>query len=935
MRSAGARDHLISIALALLLALLTQRGKFLLNIDPLFPIAPEKQLSIYIDLIRTHDSIGYAHTDYHFIPLLAFEATLVKMLAPLGIGVAHIATQLIVLVLIYYVMSISSYLLFRSGIYRMPRTTAWILAITYIFNPVSITMTFYRFTGWTILYCLSPAVALLLARYYRSRSINPGKYGLALIALLNSPIATLLYSLGLVINIAFLVILVALFTINKISWSSIIKISVASIIIAISGTLYVFPQILMLSIISEAYEGGYSNIDQLLYASQYTSLLNIFRFLAHYVLWSADLYNYYFPYAWMSNELFSKIYQLASLLYAAIYSITILILSMDFRRSRRSIPIAILLLTIPLILKGAHDPFPQLGLALFGLNEIFFRHPYERLIFSFYWIWLFSLGILIEKGSAKTVRLLTSVLVALAALNFAPFILDVSHEFQRIPSSLVDTLYKIKLDIPECRGGRILVMPFDAISRETSYNISGIVVHPNENALEYAFLERFLKFPRTYVDGKILRELYSYMWNNDPYGFLLHARIYGFSCIFLEKFSSDILFVHHENRFVVRYSGEFVRIMEEKGLIKSAQDTELYTLYIIDWPPINNSYLLRPSFISNNASYTWQAIYIPSGGLYRIITASRFNGYAEITNDTHRILVPLNTIKDVDLSPAPYVIHIYIPDTTIYKAKFCNGKWEPVSNLYSVRKCVFGDSLEIYTETSDPTANDTIYGDSIYVSPNEYYILRVSIVGYNVISPHIEVEGMDYTGGRWIPIDRCPQRDEVMGSYLAQNFTCILKSPSWTNKMRILIKAGRSQGLYPAIVQFRSLEVERVRGEAYLLLFMSKHLQVWINSEKPLEITIFSTTRTNATFNIAYSELFRAKIDGTRAKVFNFNGYLAVEVPEGVHRVELDINWEVGYLLWIHIALVSIASLAITHSLFRGMQKYRDIDIGSGNKNSG
>lgn len=921
MGGAGARDHLISIALSLLLALLTQRGKFLLNIDPLFLIAPEKQLNVYIDLIRTHDSFGYVHTDYHFIPLLVFEAALVKMLTPLGIGVAHIAAQLIVLVLIYYVMSISSYLLFRSGIYTMPRTTAWILAITYIFNPVSITMVFYRFSGWTILYCLSPAVALLLARYYRSRSINPGKYGLALIALLNSPIATFLYSLGLVINIAFLVIIVALFTINKISWSSIIKILVASIIIAISGTIYVIPQILMLGTISEAYEGGYSNIDQLLYASQYTSILNIFRFLGYYGLWGANLYNYYFPYAWMSNELFFKIYQLASLFYAIIYSIIILNLSTGFRRSRRSIAIAILLLTIPLILKGAHDPFPQLGLALFRLNEIFFRHPYERLIFSFYWIWLFSLGIIVERGSAKTVRLLTSVLVALAALNFAPFILDVSHEFQRIPPSLVDMLYKIKLDIPECRDGRTLVMPFDAISRETSYNISGIVVHPNENALEYAFLEKFLKFPRTYADVKILQELYSYMWNNDPYGFLLQAKIYGFSCIFLEKFGSDILFIHHENRFVVRYSEEFIKIMEEKGLIKPEQNTDLYTIYIIYWPPINNSYLLRPSFISNNASYTWQAIYIPSDGLYRIVTASRLNGYAEITNETHRILLPLNTIKDVSLSPGPYLIHTYIPNTTIYKADFCNGKWDPASNLYSVRKCVFGNSLEIYTDTSDPSANDTIYGDTIYVSPNEYYVLRVSIVGYNAISPHIEVEGMDYTGGRWISIDRCPRRDEVTGSYLAQNFTCILKSPSWTNKMRILLKAGRSQGLYPAIVQFRGLEVEQVRGEAYILLFMSEHPQVRVNSEKPLEITVLSTTRTNVTFNIAYSELFRAKIDGTRAKIFNFDGYLAVEVPEGLHRVELDINWEVGYLLWIHIALVSIASLAITHSLFRGMQK--------------
>jgi len=551
------RSILIRLAAATAVTFVITRGLIQLHIDGWLHLSPCDAAKTYFYIWKEW-GLGYAHPDYHVLPLNAFGCLIYAAATPLGHATAVLLYQHIIYILTYFAATYSYDLFYEIANRR--RTPALVASLAYFLNPVAITMVHYRYTGWTALWALTPPILLLMLRF-----IKAPNWRLAVLTALaaNTPITAGLYSVGLYPQLLLETLVLYVFTRQAKPANYILFLSV----LTLAGSAYLAPQLLGVTQMAEAYESPAEHRQQLQHASQFLNLVNIAQLNAYYGIYGAAPESDYMPYLWRSNPALWISYRLSTL--AALSLFVYVVYKLGQRR--HTAPLA-LILALLFVMKGLTPPGEELFEALYALSPTFFRHPYDRLALA--WALLYITAAVKIGGRPATLALAAMALPNLTLLPYAV------HTYNTLPSSMLEEIAAPPLP-EDCARGRILIVPF-VIGGETTYNYSGWLLHPNENyPLRFAPLPHLkaASTPRDMAFAETLTDLLATRNHRDLAQLL---RLYGFTCIIYEKAASPHLLLIDVNKYLVSASPQLIDDLVKMKYITPTGNYKFYNVYVIN-----------------------------------------------------------------------------------------------------------------------------------------------------------------------------------------------------------------------------------------------------------------------------------------------------------------------------------------------------------------
>ncbi len=551
------RNILIRLAVATAITFAITRGLIQLHIDGWLHLSPCDAARTYYYTWKEW-GLGYAHPDYHVFPLNAFGCLIHAAAAPLGPAAATLLYQHLIYITTYFAATYS-YDLFHE-ITNRRRTPALVASLAYFLNPVAITMVHYRYTGWTVLWALTPPILLLMLRFIKAPS---WQLALSTALVANTPIAAGLYSVGLYPQLLLETLVLYIFT----RQAKLINYLLFLAVLTLAGSAYLAPQLLGVAQMAEAYESPAEHRQQLEYASQFLNIVNIAHLNAYYVIHGASPENDHFPYLWKSNPVLWISYRLSALAALSLFVYVVY----ELAERRHVAPLA-LILALLFAMKGLNPPGEEIYETLYALSPTFFRHPYDRLALA--WALLYIVAAVKIGGRPAT---LTLAALALPNLPLLPYAV---HPYNTLPPSMLGEVAAPPL--PEvCARGRVLVMPF-VIGGETTYNYSGWLLHPNENyPLRFGPLPHLktTSTPRDMTFAETLADLIAAQKHHDLTQLL---RLYGFTCIVHEKAASPHLLLTDANRYLTSATPQLIDDLVKMNYITPAGSYKFYSIYIIN-----------------------------------------------------------------------------------------------------------------------------------------------------------------------------------------------------------------------------------------------------------------------------------------------------------------------------------------------------------------
>ena len=218
------------------------------------------------------------------------------------------------------------------------------------------------------------------------------------------------------------------------------------------------------------------------YASKFTTISNIYRFIGYYVLHSTYLDS--FPFAWAKSYLNNRILMCLLSIHPMLFGLSLVIYAGENDKSLKKsfFILALFLALMSMIMKGCAEPFSNLGIFLLKLHEVFFRHPHDRFIHSFIIIYCLVLLFLFRKMSeiCKSKHFYACSLVILAIfglLGYPFFTSNLVHESDKINLTSTDYLYledSLRAKIEDLSKYRFLIVPY-SLTGTYSYNILSLI----------------------------------------------------------------------------------------------------------------------------------------------------------------------------------------------------------------------------------------------------------------------------------------------------------------------------------------------------------------------------------------------------------------------------------------------------------------------------
>jgi hypothetical protein len=577
-----------------------QGWNYLHQIDGWFKINPEKQLQDALYLWKNMRSLGYASPDFHIIMLTLWQVVLLNFLRIfVDSWKALVLSQFVIYYLTLLFGVVFAYLFFKEFYHTFfthrsrdklrERIVLCTLGILYVFNQYTLIYVFYRYTAWTLLWISLPLLSYILLKYLR---IGARRY-IAHIGIITflTPLNGV-FSLGVAPTLFAIFILIwillTLFDFKNITlYTSRFFVFIVAILLINSWVL--IPQISGLQEMeSLARISLASDKKALEYSSQFTSISNILRFLGYYVLHGAKYLYKNFPYVWI-YLLDTPVFQVLTYIYPILLGVALLLLTTEKQKRLKKMYLGIFIITLGLLLimKGVSQPFPEIGYWLLDLNSVFFRHPYDRCVHIFAFLFFIILSYVLYKISMMKLKYFIALLIMFIGiplfLSYPIFTGEVIHPLDRIDlSSTTYWTLQDKLNIPNLNEYGVLVMPFTLNSREYSYNISGKIHHSNRDLVYFLIPEiRVIQSPFSPQCNEFLYTLYYAMKTEKYEEFVDILRIMNIRYIIFHKDATDKLIIGSENKEIIKLTPIFIKALEGKNLINKIFENENIIIYEI------------------------------------------------------------------------------------------------------------------------------------------------------------------------------------------------------------------------------------------------------------------------------------------------------------------------------------------------------------------
>ena len=595
---------LFAVVIGLIISIRWYGGWYYIHqVDALFYLNPNKLVYSSNYAWKDDYSLGFSSFNYNQIPLYLTQEFLLNLFFSLtgDHWKSLVLSQFIIIYLLVFLSFLFSYLFFRE-MYKfffkggpLDANDIIILVLVsmfYVINLHTVTIVFWRFLGWSFFWPAYPLLSYLLVKFLLGNNY-PIKYVLYSAFIFVTPLGagfSQLFFFLLFITWFIILLMILAYARQKVRVIRIVKkfaMFIALFMLLVSWIL--IPQVY--SIFSgKLYEfASWANPRlQLEYVSQFTTLLNVIRLLGINAFYTSAQSPQKYPYSWANQWIENKVIVCASFIYPLIVMMSLLLISNEKKKEIKRLVLWIVLVSlfVILVMKGAADPFRDLGYILLSINKTAFRRPYIRFVWIYLFLWcfilLYTLYRLANRGYFKKHRTfyissLALILLINTLINYPFFTGDLIHPSDKIDLSKTQYLGLKEHTLNISSEYRTLVYPF-SIYGEVSYNISNIINHANfKPPLSYAFIPnlRIINIGYSYSE-KIALKMMCELIKDKKYEELIgYLKILNVRYIVLQKDFS----LKYNNPKTICYDYTFIKDLENKSFITKIFENNNINIY--------------------------------------------------------------------------------------------------------------------------------------------------------------------------------------------------------------------------------------------------------------------------------------------------------------------------------------------------------------------
>ena len=591
------QKHLLFVILTFLfmaavIAIWFKGWYYIYQTDSLFYLNPRKRVYDSLYFWKDTYSLGYSSPGFNLVPFYFTQYTLYLMINNLlkNMWKSLVLSEALMYYVIIFLSMFSSFLFFQE-LYKMlfkhnsnslktiEVVGLTVLSLFYTINVHTVIIVYWRFLTWALFWPATPLLLYLYLKIIGAKNIREVVfYTILSSTLFLTPLGGgfsqagffLLFLVLLIISI-FLYIIIRNSTIFK-------KFLIFVILIFILLSWVLIPQFFFIkatySFAASTYSSG---LEQLRYSSKFTTILNIMRFMGYYVFYST-YGNLSYPYIW--SKTYEQDPQILTFLYPILLALVIFML---YREENHKIKQGfILLLVIELILvfvmKGVAKPIPQFGYVLFKLNNVFFRHPYDRFIHMYFLLYcillLYIIRVIVLKINYKFSLLIFLIILSVNFIASYPFFTgEIIHPLDKVYLNNTDYLQYLPSVLRSlckninCGNYRVLVVPF-SVYGEFSYNISHHVCHVILKPLIYNFLPiniKMIQMGYSPYEKQFFSYLNSLTKEGNYWEFVNILRLYGIKYIIMHR---DYTLEYVTRPWFIGANKEFMFNLEKTLLIE-------------------------------------------------------------------------------------------------------------------------------------------------------------------------------------------------------------------------------------------------------------------------------------------------------------------------------------------------------------------------------
>lgn len=577
------------------------------QIDAWFMLNPEKQMNSAFFAIEDGISLGNNYPNFQVLILWIWQVALMKIYEIMtSYWNALVLSEMTLYYLTLSFGMLFAYIFFKEfyiNFLNKEKTEGIIseliliaISFIYILNQFTLTMIFYRFTAWTILWISMPLISYFFLKYVRTK-----KFYLMIILgiiLTLTPINSI-SSIGVFPVVFLLLCLLSFISILNNKDKGVVKrILISFILIHLFLAASLIPQIISIKTISESSQVILGNNNEFLdYSSQFTSIINTTKFLGYYVLSGAIPSKENFPFSWI-KVLENPIFKIISNIYFIVIALGILFLLIEKDDKKKKIFLVFIgmLFIMIFFMKGENKPFSIINTLLLSISSVFFRHPHERFVhlysFIFFIIFLYNIYNLEYKLKNKLISNLLIIILIFGIITTSIYIYTPNAIFPSDKIDLTKSEYlKLKnnpnIDENKFLSYRSLILPFSINSSEFSYKFAEKIHHPNDKSIIYNMINniRIIQYPKTNYDNLFLLEVYDSINNKNKEKFLDLCIKSNTQFIVVNKDASTTYLMLKDNiDLIEKYKG-FIEELRNEKLIEEIMSTNEISIYRINIEP--------------------------------------------------------------------------------------------------------------------------------------------------------------------------------------------------------------------------------------------------------------------------------------------------------------------------------------------------------------
>ncbi len=803
------------------------------QIDGLFSLNPERMLyEVVMYSWRDSISLGTVGFGFNLIPFYFFQTLLLKFFSIfLDYWQALVISQFIMYYLTVFTAFAFSWLFFREigkvllGLNvekNEVKIALIVVSFFYVVNPITMSMSFGRYMSWAPFLAATPLLCYFYLRYLCTSNF---KFILLSALTFLTPLGAGFSQVGF-FNLFFMYFLITTlvyvkqknYTIKALALKALTFIAVFTLLIFWAFT----PQIIgskytALNAKPRAYT---PTVEILQYASKFTTIANIYRFIGYWVLHSTYMDSY--PFAWAESYLNNNLVTSLLFIHPILFALSIVLYSEEKDKTLKKLFLILVAFFIlfPIVMKGTADPFSEIGIYLLKIHEIFFRHPHDRFIYSFILIYSLILLFLFRRmymllKSKHFYAILLLIFILFSFLGYPFFTGNIVHPTDKIDLSSTDYLRlekQLGKNLSDLTSYRLLVVPYSPTATY-SYNISGKVNRVALKSLVWAFVPhstviQFAHFSP--ADRVFIDYLSRYIEANDYSAFLNLLKIVSIKYIVLHK---DFSLKYENFPYYIRIAPltiKFVKNLEKEGLITKIFENRDIIIYEINEEPNKIVEAMPQMIIVGDSGETFyvksgktvnENIYVPKSGRYTLVIYGKGYFEARIANQRFKfssIDFSYKYFGPLFLSKGMYNLTITTPIIVLKEYSFKDlREWdikEAISKGYVLNITREGPNEEhVLKVVTSRNKRDWswILGEPIDVNPGNAYLIVTHMRYENVKQSHISILGFDNVTKKWsksLQLVQVPPGQDGTSDW--KEYKAVIVIPENITKIRPALNAG-------------------------------------------------------------------------------------------------------------------------------------------------